>query len=92
MVIQKVEPLTERKKNFQKIGNLSKVIELLSIKSLSTNILLYIIKKKSLLKLKCENFQENLTWFLRLLHHIIESPWLKVKNCDIQVQTVALTT
>ena len=91
MVIQKVEPLTERKKNFQKIGNLSKVIELLSIKSLSTNILLY-IKKKNLLKLKCENFQENLTWFLRLLHHIIESPWLKVKSCDTQVQTVALTT
>ena len=50
------------------------------------------IKKKNLLKWKCENFQENLTWFLRLLHHIIESLWLKAESCDIQVQTVALTT
>lgn len=91
MVIQKMEPLTERKKKFQKIGNLSKVIELLSIKSLSTNMLLD-IKKKNLLKLKCENFQENLIWFLRPLHHIIESPWLKVKSCASQVQTVSLTT
>lgn len=52
---------------------------------------LYTLKKKKL-TLKCETFWEMLTWVFKLVHSIIESPWLKVNSHSSQVHTIILTT